>query len=180
MKSKYDRTVIWKWPREEHVKKIEHQNGSYYQIQPAYLIWRKALMLNPEPVRYPVGKDNMKNCLFALKQNTDGSLNPQMLNYIDARKEIYLKEFVKILKIHPEFLKLKERLHRGENLLIVEVDCCQARSLNYYKEKYGVGDDFIENETMLATEYNLNLLLNDSKERWGHGMVIAGALQDIY
>lgn len=176
VKSRFDRTIIWKWPREEHVKTVK----GVYQIQPAYLNWRKALMLCPEPVRYPVGKHNTHKCLFALKQNEDGSLNPNMLDYISGRKEIYLKEFVKLLKVHPEFLKLKERLHGGESLLIVEVDCCQERSLDYYKEKYGVGNDFIENGTMLATEYNLNLLLNDTKERWGHGMVIAGALQDIY
>jgi len=181
VRSRFDRTVIWKWPREQHARKIVNPDGGfYYQILPQYLTWRKALMLCPEPVRYPVGKHNTGQCLFSLKQNEDGTINPKMLNYVENRREIYLKEYVKLVKIHPEFLKLKERLNGGENLLIIEVDGPQERSLNYYKEKHGVNDDFIQNWTILVTERNLEIMINDTKERFGHGYCIAGSLLDIY
>jgi len=183
VRSRFDRTVIWKWPSEQHVtiyQSLDPTTPPNYQILPAYLNWRKSLMLQPEPIRYPVGKASTHKCLFALKQNGDGTLNPKYLDYVAGRKAIYLEEYVKVVKVHPEFLKLKQRLLAGENLLIVEVDCCQERSLPYYKEKYGVGDDFIQNETMIVTETNLEIMLNDTKERFGHGYCLAGALLDIY
>jgi hypothetical protein len=43
-------------------------------------------------------------------------------------------------------------LERGVNLFIVEVDGSRSESLDYYKETYGVSDDFIENDTILVTE----------------------------
>jgi hypothetical protein len=183
VRSRFDRTVIWKWPSEQHVKIYYPPNPKIqpnYQMLPPYLNWRKTLMLQPEPIRFPVGKASTHKCLFSLKQNEDGSLNPIFLDYVASRKTIYLEEYVKVLKVHPEFLKLKQRLLAGENLLIIEVDCCQGRSLPYYKEKYGVGDDFIQNETMIVTEKNLEIMLNDTKERFGHGYCLAGALLDIY
>ena len=52
--------------------------------------------------------------------------------------------------------------------------------LNYYKDKYNVGDDFIQKHTMLATKENLDIMLNDSKHNFGHGFTLAGCLLDLY
>jgi hypothetical protein len=183
VRSRYDRTVIWKWPQEQHVVvylPLDDNTPPNYQVLSPYLNWRKTLMIQPEPIRYPVGKSSAHKCLFSLKQNEDGTINPRFLDYVEARKEIYLKEYAKVLKVHPEFIKLKQRLLAGENLLIIEVDGPQKRSLQYYKQKYAVDNDFIENNTMAITEKNLDIMLNDTTERFGHCYCLAGSLLDIY
>ena len=181
-RSRYDRTIIWKWPEEKHVDITRDSKGTItsLQVRPEYLKWRKAGMLVQEPNRYPVGKSAMRNCLFSMKSNPDGSIDPTILDYVNARKQIYIPMYVEAVKKHPEFLKLKQRLNNGENLIILEVDGPQSRSLEYYKQKYGVSDDFIQNDTMVVTEKNLNIMLNDTKERFGHSFVLSGALLDIY
>lgn len=182
VRSRYDPTVIWKWPRQKHVDLVRGYDNSIrsLQITPDYLTWRKAGMLVNEPIRYPVGKFNMKKCLFSMKSHPDGNIDPTVLDYVAARKQIYLPAYVNAVKKHTDFAKLKHRLAAGENLLIIEVDCCQSRSLPYYQQKYKVGDDFIQNDTILINKPVLDLMLNDTKERFGHGYCLAGALLDIY
>lgn len=180
-RSRYDRTVIWKWPATKFVDDVPNV-GPTMRLE--YLDWRKAGMTNPEPIRYPVGYNNMNSCWCSIKQGPNGLDSGKPLSYIEARKEIYLPAYVDSVKKHPEFHKLKSRLDSGENLLIIEVDCCQDRSLSYYKETYSHAEidwsTFIENGTMLVTKAKLDLLINDSKERYGHGFCLAGALLEIY
>lgn len=176
-RSRFDKTIIWKWPFQVHA--IENNSGGW-RITPAYLEWRNAGMVVNEPIRYPVGRNFMHRCLFALKNNEDGSINPKMLNYIESRIEIYLPLYCGALKQHEEFKKLKERVCNGENLLIIEVDGPKTRSLGYYKNKYGVDDDFITDDTIEINNKVLNIMLNDDKERFGHGYCLAGCLLDIY
>lgn len=133
-----------------------------------------------DPVRYPVGRGNMDQCIFSLKTKDDGTVDSYPLDYIEARKQIYVEEFAKLVKRHPKFIQLQQRLANGENLLIIEVDCCKEESMPYYIERYGVSPNMINNGTMLATAENLNLLLNDPRERFGHGMVIAGCLTGTF
>jgi hypothetical protein len=76
----------------------------------------------------------------------------------------------------PLFFKLLSMIQNGIKLLIEEVDGPHSESLPYYKERYGVGDDFIVNNTMLATERNLAIMLYDTKHPFGHGYCLAWAL----
>ena len=175
--SRYDKRVIWKWPSETHA--ILKPDGSY-DLTPEYVRWRHAGMNNPYAVRYPVGFNHRGKCLFALKDDENGNIIPKRLNYIEGRKEIYIPLYAGLARVQPQYAQLKERLDRGEKLNIVEVDGPHQESLNYYKEKYGVGDDFIVNNTMLATPENLDIMLNDSTHNFGHGYVLAGSLMGIY
>ena len=68
---------------------------------------------------------------------------------------------------------LRERLLKGENLLIIEVD--GPKNPEYYKEKYGE-NDLIQNDTMLITEHNIKIMINDPKYSFGHGYCLACAL----
>jgi hypothetical protein len=70
-------------------------------------------------------------------------------------------------------------LSQGKNLLILEVDGPKQESLEYYKEKYGVDDTFIEKKTVLATQENLSIFLDDTKHAFGHGFCLASALQEF-
>jgi hypothetical protein len=123
------------------------------------------------PVRYPVGfdKNNRAKCLYCL---WDG----QQFKYVEARKAIYLPVYCELVKKQKQFKELQSRLEKGENLLIVEVDGPHQEDLKFYQEKYDVPDNFIENHSMLATEENLNIMLNDTKHPFGHGYCLAMAL----
>lgn len=132
-------------------------------------------MKNKYPVRYPVGYNNMQKCLFAVKDNDPD----RKLDYIEARKEIYIPLYCQLVKENNKFLELKERLNNGENLLIIEVDGPHQESLQYYIDNYYADNDFIENDTMIATEENLSIMMHDPKHPFDHGYCLAVALLDM-
>jgi hypothetical protein len=107
----------------------------------------------------------------------DGTIDEDnKLDYVESRKKIYVKEYCRLVKKHPKFKELKKRLEKGENLLITEVDGPHQESLDYYKEKYGVDDNFIQDDTIIVSENNINIMLNDPKHPFGHGYCLAMAL----
>jgi hypothetical protein len=172
-KSRYDNTIIWQHGSEVHLDDNDN-------ITNEYVAWREKGMNNKEPVRYPVTFNHRNKCKFALAENPDGTINVEKkLNYIEARKAIYLPVYCAIARKEKQFYELKERLKKGENLLIIEVDGPHQESLDYYKEKYGVDDKFIEKETMLVNGANINIMLNDDRHAFGHAMCISMALLDM-
>lgn len=182
-KSRYDRTVIWEHPAEEHVRveTIQKEDGTVdkiYHILPAYLKWREKGMKSKHAIRYPVGFNFRHTCLFSFAEE-NGKIIREPLNYIEARKKIYVREYSRLVQEKPQFKELKTRLEKGENLLTIEIDGPHQESLDYYKEKYGVGNDFIQQDTMLCTEKNLSIMLNDDKHSYGHGYVLAGVLLNL-
>lgn len=175
--SKYDNTVIWEHPSELHA--IKSENGDFYDLTDKYFIWRQKGMYNKYAVRYPVGYNHRGKCLFSLGENTDGTINPNPLDYINARKKIYLPLYIKLVKQKTQFEELVKRYRAGENLLIIEVDGPHEESMSYYKNLYGVTHDFIQNNTMLVTPDNLKIMLNDAKHPYGHGYCLAQAITGI-
>jgi hypothetical protein len=173
-KSRYDNTTIWKWPAQTHA--YQKSGNPNWFINRDYFKWREAGLKCQEAIRYPVGYENRRNCLFSLIETEDGY---ETLSYIEARKKIYIPVFEKLVKDKTQFKELKKRLSNGENLLIVEVDGPHQESLNYYIENYGVKKDFIVNDTVLVNFENLSVLLNDDKHSYGHGYVLAAALLDL-
>jgi len=179
-KSRYDQTIIWTHPAEVHIVKENNVD----KITDEYRNWRNKGMLCQEPIRYPVGYHYRGNCVGALNYK----INPETgneeiddsryLNYVESRKEIYVKKYCELVKQHPMFLQLKQRLASGENLLIVDVDGPHQESLEYYKATYGVGDDFLENRSVLINQRSIQILLNDTKHPFGHGYCLAMALLD--
>lgn len=165
--SRWNQTVIWEWPKEKH---CDGEN-----ILPAYWNWRDKLIHNKYAVRYPVGYGNMKNCLFAL---SDSDLNKK-LGYIEARKAIYIPKYIELVRQQPKFHDLKQVLESGRNVLIIEVDGPHQESLNYYIDTYGVRESFIEQDSMLATDENLRIMMNDGKHPFGHGYCLAMALLNL-
>jgi len=159
--SRYSNTVIWEHPEETHVKNDK--------LTEKYFAWRKKGMNAEYAIRYPVGFHHRHKCLYSY-------YNRKKLSYIQARYRIYLPLYVKFVKKEPKFDELKKRLNDGENLLIIEVDGPHQESLDYYKEKYDVDDDFIVNDTMLIDEDNINIMMNDPKHPFGHGYCLAYAL----
>lgn len=173
--SQYDRRIIWDHPAEQHV--VETQDG--YQLLDAYYAWREKLMVCSYPVRYPVGYHHRHKCLFALAEIPDGDIDYTPLDYVAARKKIYYSLYANLVKKEKQFRELQQRLRNDENLLIIEVDGPHQESLEYYKNKYHVDDNFIVDNTILANKVNLDIMLNDTKHPFGHGYCLAAALQNI-
>ncbi len=169
--SRYDSRLIWDHPAEVHIT----ETGV---ITKELRKWRKKGFECKDAVRYPVGYSYRHQCLGAIKTLGHGEniSDFELLDYIESRKKIYLPLFLKMVKNKPQFLQLKNRVKSGENLLIIEVDGPHQETLEYYKEKYSVNDNFIENNTILVTKENMNVLLNDDKHPFGHGYCLAIAI----
>ena len=166
------REVAFEHPAEVHTDQYGNPNAKYYA-------WRKKVMECDYYLRYPAGFDNRHNCLCALPEKPDGSVDENnRLDYIQSRKKIYVYEYCRLAKKEAKFNELENRLKAGENLLIIEVDGPHQESLGYYKKRYGVGDDFIQGDTMLVTDDNIRIMLNDPKHPFGHGYCLAMALLD--
>lgn len=166
--------IIWQHPKEDHID----ANGNVTQD---YLVWRKKGMQNKDPVRYPVGMKFRHTCAFSLLDvNPQGIVtNKEKLNYVDARKQIYLKYYCGNVKDHPHFKLLKTMLDNGQNIMIVEVDGPHQESLDYYKSNYNVKDDFIVNSSIECNIQNMKILLNDTKHAFGHGYCLGIQLLGI-
>jgi hypothetical protein len=167
------RRIVWTWPEEIHVDANE-------KITDAYWKWRSALMMNPYPVRYPVGKSARHTCKCAVLIKDESTEDYECLDYIESRKRIYLPLYTDLVRKTNDFIKLKQRYDKGENLLIVEIDGPHYESMNYYKKNYNVSNDFISTDNIVdATVDNLKILLNDSKYPFGHGYCLAAAIGDF-
>ena len=167
--SRWDSRVIWEHPQETHIDKNGRPNDKYWA-------WREKGLYNDEAVRYPVGNtSHRKLCMGCIKE---GDETQTLLPLADARREIYLYEYCRLVKKQPQYRELKQRLAQGENLLIIEIDGPHEESLDYYREVYDVDDTFIESRTMLASYKNLNLMLYDSCHSFGHGYALCIALRD--
>ena len=173
-KSIYDKTIIWQHPKELH----------FYNNSPtkSYWDWRFKGFMTKEPIRYPNGFNHRHKCLFSIIVNEKNDL--EYLNYIDARKRIYLPNFYESIDNlskntdgYKKYQKLLNYLRDGKNINIIEIDGPHYESLNYYKEKYNVNDNFIlSNNTTIINEEKLNIFLNDPKHPFGHGYCLAWKL----
>ena len=104
----------------------------------------------------------------------------RFLGYIEARIYVYLKNYAEGVRKQKKYWQLLEKVKAGTKILIIEVDGPHQELLEYYKEKYGVGDDFIVGNTMLANKKNIEIMLNDTTKSWGHGYALCVLLlQDL-
>lgn len=162
--------IVWQWPSETHVDIHGNLTANYWK-------WRMTGKNNDEPVRVPVGWKYKSSALYSLEKDEPISPNNPKLNYIEARKKIYFPIYINAVVKEPLFRELKNRLQSGENLLIIDIDGPHQESLDYYHKVYGVDNNFIQSDSIDATERNLAILLNDGKYPFGHGYCLAWALQ---
>lgn len=141
-------------------------NGSInYDI---YYRWRNSLWGCKKPIRYPNKIHRRKNTQFALCIDKNG--NEKRLNYISSRKEIYMREYIRLIKKLPEYNKLLNKLKSGENIMICEVDVPAKNKRGEY------GKDCDDNNICHMSLKKLKLLLNDTNEAFGHGLCLAYSL----
>jgi hypothetical protein len=133
-----------------------------------YYRWRNSLWDCKNPIRYPNKIHRRKNTQFALCIDKNGK--EYKFDYITTRKEIYVKEFIRLIKKLPEYEKLLNKLKNNENLMICEMDVPSKNK----KGEYGFDCD--ENNICYMNIDKLEILLNDTNEAFGHGLCIAYSL----
>lgn len=123
-------------------------------IQPEYYRWKAEIFNCPRPVRYPNGYSRRSKVAFSLLVDKHG--NQKRLDYIEARKQIYIKEYSRLIRKMPEFDELKCLLNdKKKRLIICEID---------------VPDDEV------ITLDKLEQLVEDRNIRFGHGLCLAWEL----
>jgi hypothetical protein len=136
------------------------------EVTENYKKWRNSLFSCDKPVRYPNGYAGRMRCQFSLLITSDRNIR---LNYIEARKRIYVQEYCRLVRKLPEYLQLLNKVRSGENICICEIDVPS-------KEKKGYYNNVDENGLYYADLVTLNQLLNDPSEPFGHGLCLCLAL----
>lgn len=157
----------WKYePINKYGDTILHKDSTLnYNL---YFRWRDSLWACKNPIRYPNKVFRTKYTRFVLCIDKDG--NESRLDYITTRKEIYVKEYIRLIKQLPEYKLLLDKLKNGKKLLICEID---VPALNKYGE---YGKDCNEHNICDMSLEKLELLLNDTNEAFGHGLCLAYSL----
>ena len=152
-----------------------HFDKNTNTITSEYYNWRNSLWQCPHPIRYPNGRNRTKLTLFSLGYVLNGNVyEERRYNYIEARKDIYMKEYIRLIRKLPIYQELLIKVKNGQNILITEVDLPELNKKGYYGK-------FVDSDNIYRpTLGTLNLLLKDSSEPFGHGLCLAYALlEDI-
>lgn len=144
-------------------KLIENNNINYE----LYYRWRNSLWNANHPVRYPNKMHNRSRVKFGLVVDKNGT--ETRMDYLTMRREIYMKEYIRLAKKTDEYQSLLDKLRQGEKLMICEID---VPAIN----KKGNFNRCNEHNISHITLPYLETLLNDPNEAFGHGLCLAYAL----
>lgn len=133
-----------------------------------YRRWRDSLWSCENPIRYPNGINRRQNTQFTLIRDKNG--NRKTLDYLESRKDLYVKEYIRLAKKTDEYHELLDNLLNGENLLICEIDVPSKGKRGEYIK------DVDENGNCDMTIEKLELLINDPSEAFGHGLALSLSL----
>lgn len=127
--SKWTKAPAWQWKGEKHYNKQTNE------LLPTWHAWHKAGTYFRHAVRYSNGFHGRKDCLFVLSPaaakaaaTTSATTTKQILSECDkltiphGRYHVYFKTYAALVRADPFYQTLEERLARGENLQICEVD----------------------------------------------------------
>ena len=145
--------VVWQHPAETHAI----LTGDGWQVLPAWHEWKAKGFATPHGIRHPNGTVRKNGPpIFSLY---DG----KALGYIDARKQIYVPTYRRLLEAHPLFQELLQSLQRGERLMLIDVDGPDPRE---YPEGIEISLEVLQAK------------LKDTSKPFGHGYCAAWSLLD--
>lgn len=133
-------TLIWKYHEENHLNEDDEITNEYFN-------WKNKLMNNKYPVEYPMGISNKNKYDFILYNKIIYSGTP---GYHEAFKDIYLKNYLLLVKEKVRFQELKNEYLNGRNILIV------SDHLPYYPIRFNPDNLFY------SSGYCLGLALHNS------------------
>uniref|UniRef100_A0A6C0BD31 Uncharacterized protein n=1 Tax=viral metagenome TaxID=1070528 RepID=A0A6C0BD31_9ZZZZ len=164
------RYLHWKWQKENHID----SNGNI--IWATYMNWRYSLFRCNNPIHYPNGRNRAKEAVGTvfLSKNQDGTSKVEILNYIEARHRVYRKEYCRLIRNLNFYQLLFQKVMSGINISLQEIDVP-------HPSKRGLHGSLCHPSGVFVTSIeNIDLLINDSSEPFGHGLCVAYALhQDI-
>lgn len=188
------------WSHEAEAHALNYKKGKpldVTKITPEYWKWRSKGMNHKFPVRYPngyAGKAKCIGCLWPRSGNSTSNIldtlhdveneyiEMDQLDYISARKRVYVPLYIALAKQTEEFAELQAMLQRGENLQIMDVD---GPDDTIYDDKLPFPYNTMTKGThgvtsgvgsIEMTEENVKALLNDPTQPFGHGYCLAVAL----
>lgn len=176
---------VWSYPFTQFV------DPKTKELTQGYFEWRSKGMTHNVPVRYPVYRWNASKCIYAISERelqnsrncVDSSASrrkPKELDYIEARKDIYIQEYMKCLDSSKLYTELKTRYDQGEKFILSEVDGFHSKNAGYYKEKYPeLKDEPLEFGMINATKRNISIKVNEPIDPSGHVYPIAMKLKGI-
>ena len=162
-----DDYLLWEYKTKEGNGQVIYDKEEDRINMKAYMRWRNSLWDCDKAIRYPNGRERRKYTQFALIIDKEG--NQERLNYIQARKKLYVKEYKRLVRKLDEYEILLNKLKKGKNLLLCEIDVPSKGR----KGKYGEVDE--EGNCEMTLE-KIKDLLNDESEPFGHGLALAQAL----
>lgn len=130
----------------QYAKFFEYYAEEDGSIGERYFKWAKEGWDNSRAVRYPMGKGSVPLCSYWAGEK---------LNYIDARKKIYIPLYSAAVKKSAAFATLKTLADKGQDLYLWDFDGYNHKALNLTYEE----------------------VINDPKRTMGHGFVIAMLLE---
>jgi len=90
--------------------------------------------------------------------------NGKLLGYIEARKQIYVPTYAKLIKKKQVIKDMKKMITKGDKLMILDLDGPPRKS-------YPTG--------LLMTDDNWETMINDEKYPFGHGYVVAALVAGL-
>jgi hypothetical protein len=130
-----------------------------------YIEWRDSLWNQPKAIRFP---NKYKNIFCSLFIDQDDQIS--QLNYIQSRKKIYIREYIRLVRKLPQYQKLVGLIRNGQKITILEMDVPSPKKKGNYGllcNKHGI---------YTPTLQNLKILINDTNEPFGHGLCLSAAL----
>ena len=110
----------WDFKSEDEKGDIVYDKENKILNKKLYLRWRNSLWNCSNPIRYPNKIHRRKNTQFSLIINKNNK--ETKLNYVQARKSIYVKEYIRLVKKLHQYDTLLQKLKDGKKLLICEVN----------------------------------------------------------
>jgi len=132
---------------------VEIHYNNFNKIEKKYYEWRDEIWNCAKPIRYPNGFKKQKDVLFCLYKDKMGI--ETKLNFIESRKQIYLKEYCRLIRNLDLYKELLNLLNNDFELVICEIDVLDNKVLDLEL---------------------LEKMIVDDKIKFGHGLCLAYAL----
>ncbi len=173
----YDRTIesspdnkkaTWFQEAETHIGPDNEPTDKYWE-------WREKGMRWDTAVRFPnayVNRDNFQYMIIDTETKEHVTVK-------EALKTHFIPIYQDLIKDNEKFTEIRDYVNKGHNILIVEVDGPDKKLLNHYIDKYSVAEDFISDDSVLATPENLGVLFYDDKTRFGYGYWVAMTIMGL-
>ena len=136
-------------------------NAGYYAWRNE--MWGRKDFSSKIEIRFPVGKENVRKCLYAWWK-VDGAF--RKLGYVAARKAIYMSLYAKAVVKTEAYRRLVELRDEGKNLMLIDFD-----GYNPYHPHYGfASDDAVR---------TYNAVVHCPLLKMGHGFTLAMLLEGL-